>query len=74
MLTSNFCNWTSQTSRHEPTHDLTASFFESGENRTAPEYSRLPVNGPANVLSRGGWVTLGHAIGWAPIIRIGTRI
>jgi hypothetical protein len=34
-IASNFCAWTSHTSRHFPEYELTASFFESGDNRTA---------------------------------------
>ncbi|KIK41813.1 hypothetical protein CY34DRAFT_183559 [Suillus luteus UH-Slu-Lm8-n1] len=28
VFTSNFCDWTSQTSKHVPSHNSTASFFE----------------------------------------------
>ncbi|KAG2742014.1 hypothetical protein P692DRAFT_20750598, partial [Suillus brevipes Sb2] len=40
---------TSQTSRHVPQSDLTASFFEFGEKRTAPTLPTLS-NGPATGL------------------------
>lgn len=46
ILTVNVSVLTSQISSHLPVHDLTASFFESVDNRTAPTQSTF-LKGPA---------------------------